>query len=239
MEFGFASLLAFGSVCVWHAIFVVQWSPLLAAAVVIAPLGFFLVVKPTVGVAYFAARPTWWAVVGAVTLTTLAFAFDPGWVGQWQVAVGKAMAMAKHGFPYRAPALMPGGVLVLAALTRWRRSEARLLVMLACVPHTTLPYELVPLFLIPRGWLQSGALVALSHLMWWIVTLDFPHPDFYYTVIEYTRTSIPCLYLPCTLMVLRRSNVGAVPGWLEARIAAWPEWIRGASSEFWPRPSTR
>jgi hypothetical protein len=145
--------------------------------------------------------------------------------------------MAKHGFPYRAPALMPGGILILAALTRWRRGEARLLVALACVPHTTLPYELLPLFLIPRGWVQTASLVALSHLMWLLVAHDFPHPDFYYTVIEYTRTSIPCLYLPCTLMVLRRPNVGAVPEWLEARTAGWPEWMRGASSERSPQLS--
>jgi len=229
MEYGYASLLAFGSVCIWHAIFVVQWSPLLAASIVIAPLGFFLVVKPTIGVAYFAARPTWWSVIGGVTLTALAFALDPGWVGQWQAALDRALAIAKHGFPYRAPGLMPGGILVLAALTRWRRVEARLLVALAFIPHTTLPYELLPLFLIPRGWRQMVSLVALSHLMWWVVARDFPHPDFYYTVIEYTRTSIPCLYLPCTLMVLRRPNVGAAPKWLETRIASWPAWIRGAA----------
>ena len=237
MEQGYSSLLAFGSVCVWHAVFVVQWSPLLAASVVIAPLGFLLVVKPTVGLAYFAARPSWWAVAGAITLTALAFALDPGWVGQWQAAVGRAVSNAKHGFPYRAPALMPGGILVLLALSRWRRSEARLLVALACVPHTTLPYELLPLFLIPRGWLQSVALVALSHLMWWIVVHDFPHPDFYYTVIEYTKTSVGCLFLPCTLMVLRRPNVGPVPRWIETRIATWPPWARGASSDIRPQLS--
>jgi hypothetical protein len=231
MKHGYASLLAYGSLCLWHAVFLVQWSTLLSAALVIAPLGFFLVVKPTVGLAYFVARPTWWAVAGAVTLTALSFALDPGWVGQWQAALASALAMAKHGFPYRAPALMPGGLLVLAALTRWRRSEARLLVALACVPHTTLPYELLPLYFIPRGWIQTGSLVALSHLMWWLVSRDYPHPDFYYTVIEYTRTAIPCIYLPCTLMVMRRPNVGALPIWLERRVEHLPAWLRGAASD--------
>jgi hypothetical protein len=194
---------------------------------VIAPLAVFLAVKPTVGIAYFVARPSWWAVVGGVTLGALAFALDPAWLGQWTAAIDRAVRIAKHGFPYRAPALMPGGFLILAALSRWRRTEARLLVALSLIPHTTLPYELLPLFLIPRGWRQVGALVALSHLMWWIVRLDAPHPDFYYTVIEYTRTSIPCLYLPCTLMILRRPNIGSVPHWIELRVAAWPHWMRG------------
>jgi hypothetical protein len=229
MERGYWSLLAFGSICTWHAIFLVQWSPLLAASTVIVPLSVLLVVKPTIGFAYFAARPTWWAIVGGLVLTGIAFALDPGWVGQWRAALGRALAMAQHGFPYRAPALMPGGILVLVALTRWRRSEARLLVALACIPHTTLPYELVPLFLIPQGWRQASTLVGLSHVMWLIVGRNTTHPDFYSTVIEYTRTSIPCMYLPCTLMILRRPNVGALPAWLEARTVAWPSWLRGKS----------
>jgi hypothetical protein len=227
MEQGYSSLLAYASVCVWQAIFVVQWSPLFTASMVIAPLGVLLAVKPTVGVAYFVARPSWWAVCGGASLVAIAFVLDPGWVGQWTASLGRAVSIAKHGFPYRAPALMPGGILVLTALSRWRRAEARLLVALALVPHTTLPYELLPLLLIPRGWRQMGALVALTHLMWWIVRLGGPQPDFYSTVIEYTRTAIPCVYLPCTLLVLRRPNVGAIPAWLEPRVATWPQWVRG------------
>jgi len=76
-----------------------------------------------------------------------------------------------------------------------------------------------------------SSLVVLSHLMWWVVSRESPYPDFYYTVIEYTRASIPCLYLPCTLMILRRPNVGVVPTWLETRVATWPRWMRGAASE--------
>lgn len=105
--------------------------------------------------------------------------------------------------------------------------DARLLVALACVPHTTLPYEMVPLFLVPRGWAQCASLVAGSMAMWWLVSLDFPQPDFYATVIDYTRTAIPLLYLPCTLMVPSRPNEGPVPGWLERRLARAPGWLRG------------
>jgi hypothetical protein len=219
MEFGYASLLAFLSICTWHAVYVVQWSPLLAASLVVPPLAMLLVVKPTIGAALFVARPSWWAPAGAAALLAIAFVLDPGWVGQWTNALQRATAMAKHGFPYRAPVLMPGGILVLLALSRWRRWEARLLVALACVPHTALPYEMVPLFLIPRGWRQCLLLVALSHGMWWLVTYDAPHPDFYVTVIHYTRTSVPLLYLPCLLMVLRRPNEGATPAWLEQQLS--------------------
>lgn len=234
MAFGYAPLLALVSVCYWHAIFVVQWSPLLAASVVLAPLAFFLIAKPTTGLAYFVARPSWWAIVGAVVLTGTSFALDPHWVAQWREALSRAVSVAKHGFPYHVLLLKPGGILVLAALTRWRRPEARLLIALACVPHTPLPYDLLPLFLIPRGWWQSASLLAMSYVMWWLVSHPDLPPDFYQTVIEYARASIPCMYLPCTLMVLRRENAGPLPSWLEKETVRWPSWLRGSSVSLRP-----
>jgi hypothetical protein len=35
------------------------------------------------------------------------------------------------------------------------------------------------------------------------------------------------MYLPATLMVLRRANEGAIPDWLEQRFENWPAWLRG------------
>jgi hypothetical protein len=35
------------------------------------------------------------------------------------------------------------------------------------------------------------------------------------------------MYPLATAMVLRRRNEGAVPMWLEKRIALWPAWLRG------------
>ena len=48
-----------------------------------------------------------------------------------------------------------GGALVLLALLKWRRPEARLLAATACVPHTLLPDETLPLFLVPQTWLEA------------------------------------------------------------------------------------
>jgi hypothetical protein len=163
LDSGWPSLLAFASFCIWHAVGAGQWSPILSASVVLSPLAVFYVCKPTVGAALWLARPSWWAIGGGVVLLAVAFLLDPTWVDQWRGALGRAMVRAHGQFPYHAPAMMPGGFLVLVALTRWRRWEARLLVALACIPHTTLPYELVPLFFIPRGWKECGAFVALTY----------------------------------------------------------------------------
>jgi hypothetical protein len=35
------------------------------------------------------------------------------------------------------------------------------------------------------------------------------------------------MYLPVTLMVLKRPNVGAVPAWVDRRTARWPAVLRG------------
>jgi hypothetical protein len=39
-----------------------------------------------------------------------------------------------------------------------------------------------------------------------------------------------CLYLPCLIIVLRRSNTGPVPVWLERRLqrSSLPDWLKGS-----------
>src|SRR5688572_17992668 len=62
---GYSGLWAFASFCVLNAIVLGQWSLILSSSVMLAPLGMMLIAKPTVGLALFAARPTWWALWGA------------------------------------------------------------------------------------------------------------------------------------------------------------------------------
>jgi hypothetical protein len=109
-------------------------------------LGFLFVAKPTIGAAMFAARPSWWPIVGAVILCAIAFIVQPTWVMDWRDAVVRT----RHKWLFVAPITYPGGVIVLLALLRWRRPEARLIAALASVPQTTALYEGVPLFLVPH-----------------------------------------------------------------------------------------
>ncbi|HEV7991314.1 MAG TPA: hypothetical protein VGP25_05780 [Gemmatimonadaceae bacterium] len=217
---GTAPLLAFGSFCMWHALYLAQWSPLLAAAVVITPLSAILVAKPTIGAAIFAARPSWWAVAGAIVLLSVAFVVQPHWVQEWRSALARGVVEGGKVTSHAPPILYPGGVIVLVALSRWRRRDARLLVALACVPQTTFPYEGVPLFLIPEGWIESGVLMASSWVMRaWVVHLHGPSPA--QTVTHYGQAFLVFLYLPALVMVLRRPNEGPAPAWLERAIGWW------------------
>ena len=72
MEHGYGPLFGFFSMPLRAAFESVQWSPALASATVIAPLGLFLVAKPTVGAAIFLARPSRWAIVGAAVFGGIA-----------------------------------------------------------------------------------------------------------------------------------------------------------------------
>jgi hypothetical protein len=228
MRRGYGPLLGFASGAMFFAAAAVQWSPLLTAAVVITPLGIFFAAKPTLGVALFIVRPSRWAVVGGLVLSVLAFLADPLWVARWLDAITRNARAEVITAPYTAIVTIPGGIFALACLARWRRPEARLIVALACVPLTTLPYETVPLFLVPTIWHEALLLMATSWgAVTWIATELNPHDWPHYVAVS-GQLSVLSVYLPATLMVLRRPNEGHLPAWLEQRIDRWPAWIRGA-----------
>ena len=95
-----------------------QWSPLFAAALVLPALSFFLVAKPTIGLAIFAARPSWRPVVAGVLCTVVAFALVPGWLAEWRQALAENAAQWGGGALPRTdhPPRRPAGARVPHAL---------------------------------------------------------------------------------------------------------------------------
>jgi hypothetical protein len=225
-ERGYPALLALASFTTWHAVTLVQLSPLIASALVLAPVSALLVMKPTSGAAVFVARPTWWPVVAGAVLIAVSFLLQPHWVQDWLAALDSPNVAPGFHSGHYAIVQFPGGILVLTALARWRRPEARLLVALACVPQTLLPYEAVLLFLIPRGWLECAAMLVLSYVMFF-VAIRGGSTTFAVRTLTLGPAVTWTMYLPATLMVLRRANEGAIPDWLEQRFENWPAWLRG------------
>jgi hypothetical protein len=193
---------------------------------VISPLSALLVVKPTTGTALFAGKPSRWALGGAVVLTLGAFVVQPGWIGDWLRALNSPDVAPTYHVGHFAIVQLQGGPLVLLSLLRWRREEARLLAVLACIPQTLLPYEALLLFLIPRGWLESGTLVVLSYVMYMVAVRGGP-TTFAVRTFDFGHAVTWTMYIPATLMVLRRPNEGRIPAALDSRIRSWPSWIRG------------
>jgi hypothetical protein len=139
----------------------VQWAPLLIAAALTPSLSWMLAVKPTLGLALWSAYPNRTAVIGGLLFVGICFLIRPGWVSEWLAAVAPT--------PHKAHLFRPGGFLLLLALLRWRRPEARLLVVLAVVPQTTALYETLPLALAARNKVEAGAFAVLTmaaHLLY-------------------------------------------------------------------------
>jgi hypothetical protein len=231
MAHGYEPLIGFMGAGMVYAAEVAQWSPLYSAIVCVPAVGFFLAAKPTIGAAAFVARPTWWAVVGTVVLTAIAFAIQPNWVDEWRrvLAVPWGQPGALAGYP--APITQPWGFLIALCLLRWRRPEARFVLALACVPQTPLLYETTPLFLVPRTWKQGALLVVLGYVVaiWVRYAPQGMTMDARARYLVTARGIVIGMYLPCVWMLLRRPNEGTVPVWLEHKIASLPHWLRGAS----------
>lgn len=177
-----------------------QWSLLLTGGALVPVAGWLLVAKPTIGLALFAAFPHWKTAIGCTVLLALSFLVWPGWLVEWRAT----LASAPHVV---APIVRPGGILVLLALVKWKRADARLLAGLACIPHTTALYETIPLFLIPQTWLQAcglWTLAVLAHVGQWATGPYLSQADYW---ASGARWIVALMYLPCMVMVLRRPNV--------------------------------
>lgn len=179
-----------------------QWSPLLTATMVMPGLEWALACKPNLGAALFLAAPSWRrvAVIGGFLLLSVAVA--PWWPAAWL----HALAGAGHMTPL---VLRPWGFLVLLAALKWRRPDARLLLALACVPMTPVPYETLPLFLVVETWAEGGILVGLMWLAAWLGSGYVMNDAAWFDVNG--RTFVWCVYLPCVAMILRRPNVRPGP----------------------------
>ena len=211
-----------------------QWSVLLAAAVLWPALSMLAAMKPTIGAAVFMAAPRQRdqviAVAGGVLVLLASLAVRPTWPAEWLAVLGDT----PH---YSAPVshLAVGGPLVLLALLRWRRPEARLLTGLACVPQSTLVYEGLYLLLFPRT-LRGVTLMAIASFgaSWLQDRIAERATD---TVsLQWTAGNVLVLffYLPALVMVLRRPNEGAVPAWLESVARAVSAARRGVARRLRP-----
>ena len=213
---GWWRLLMFVSIPFLHAVVSAQWSPLVAAAFLLAPLGVVAAAKPTAGLATVLAARTQRAQLlafarGALLLAA-SLAVAPRWPLAWRAAIADAPHMSSLVAHWRV-----GGPLLLLALLRWRRAEARWLVALACVPLSTVPYEGLYCMLVPASRVGLLALTTLSFVAqavhFWIVDTSVGTADLQYRAGD---ALVLFFYLPALVMVLRRPNEGAVPAWLEA-----------------------
>ena len=173
-----------------------QSSPLVTAGALMPALGFLLAVKPNHGLALFAARPSRAALLGILAILALSFVLLPSWPLDWWSALHQR---SEH---LVSPVLRPFGWLLLLAALRWKTPEGRLLVVLSLVPQNSLPYDLVPLALIPRNPIQMGVLVVGSWLAVGTLGGNLDLPDLAAMTARIWPVMLAAVYLPMVYFVL-------------------------------------
>lgn len=152
-------LLLFLSFPYWHALVVVQWSPLLCAITLFPALLPLTLAKPHLGLPIaLITRWNWWNVGASAVLLLVSFLVIPDWPWRWQSQISTYDGQ----FPLLT---IPGGFLLLLLIPYWRNHGARLLVMLTAVPQRV-AYDMLLLFLIPQTYREMIFLVMVSWAGW-------------------------------------------------------------------------
>ncbi len=202
---GYWGLAIFASATFLGAVASGAWEPLLVAAALTPGAAALYVAKPNVGLALASALParraTLIGVGVAAALCVISVIVRPGWISDWR----HALASGTH---FAGPLRRPGGIIALAALAKWRRAEARLVLTLAAVPQTLMVQAALPLLLVARSRIEIVLLALLSFVPY-LVQLHAARQNVPFQILtERTGTWIAlCLYVPCVIMLLRRPNV--------------------------------
>ncbi len=172
-----------------------QTTPLMVAASLIPALGFLLAVRPNTSAPLWIARPSLVTLLGAGVFLGLSLMVLPSWPWDWW------LALPADNSGLIPPVLRPLGLVLLLAGLRWRTPEGRLLLAIAFMPQTTLPYELVSLALIPANRFEMGVFVVGSWIAVTAAELHFgPGPAAGWLV------TLGAGYLPMLYLVLRRPS---------------------------------
>jgi hypothetical protein len=208
-----------------------QWAPMLLGAAILPSWGWLLAVKPTIGAALFLYRPRLLTLVAGASVCVAPLFIYPTWPFDWLRAIEANSTSAQ----YVAPITLPGGFLLLLALLRWRRPEARLLTALAFLPQNFLFYDQLPLLLVPESRRSMLALVVATHVAGLAARATLT-PAVDVSVLTLSAAWAPFvlwgIYAPCVTMLLLRANAGYAPAWLERRLVQLrlPGWVRGQTT---------
>jgi hypothetical protein len=182
-----------------------QTTPLMVAAALVPALGFLLAVRPNSAAALWIAWPSLRSLLAASLVLALSLLVLPSWPWDWWLALPSDHA------PLMPPILRPFGFILLLSALRWRLPEGRLILAITFIPQTTLPYELVPLVLIPANRLEMGIYVVGT----WIAAAAAQGFHLSESMARGTAAGWPVMlgavYLPMLYLVLRRKPARSKP----------------------------
>jgi hypothetical protein len=133
-------------------------TPLMVAASLFPLFGFLLILRPNAGMALWLARPSRVAAIAGAAVLLLTFMLYPSWPRDWV----RGLLHSNEGL---LPIIFrPFGFVLLLAAIRVKKPEGRLLFALALIPQTAMPFELLPLALIPSN-LKEMAVYVVGTLL--------------------------------------------------------------------------
>jgi hypothetical protein len=189
-----------------------QWSALYAAAFFLPAAGIAGIAKPNFGVAVVAAsrdgRPLLWLTGGGLALLAISQVLQPGWHAAWL----ENLRGAEH---FEAPILRPLGFLLLLAVMKWRRPEARWLLALACLPQAPSFYDQLLLAVVCTTARESLVFAVTTVVLFFYVGFNVPQPDYASWGRLVGNGTLWICYFPMLAMVLRRPNEGRLPPAIE------------------------
>ena len=173
-----------------------QFSPLIAAVMLLPSLLPLALVKPQTGIPVILTNLTLRRALGCLVFLALTFIVYPRWPWVWW--------QSGRNYDGVVPLLLlPFGPLVSLALLRPRSREAWTLFLFACIPQRSL-YDLMPLMLLPSTRWQNVIIVTLSWLP--VVAILRAGQD-----NNSVSLSILFIYLPLLVMQLTHSLKIPVP----------------------------
>jgi len=209
---GAAPAILLTAVCAWPAL---QW---------------LVCIKPNLGLAAFVSQPTLRAVWGTIFLCVLAFVLVPDWPWFWLRQLFSMKGGDTHVvLGHLAPIMVPGGILLVLSLLRWRRPEARLLFGLACVPQTMTFHDVLPVMLLPNTFRQSLTMGLLSQVAFLLTRHELTTEHDMAAMFHKTAPfALWLMYMPALVMVLTRPNEGRIAPFVERIAQRLPRRLRGA-----------
>lgn len=191
-------LLMFASGGMVMCVFAAQFTALLMLGFMFPTAMWLGALKPNIGIDMLVWRPSIRGAALMALVTAISLISMPSWPAEWLRAL-------KGSTYHYAPVLGLGGPLILLALLRWRRPEARLLIAMALIPSSPLLYETLPLFVVARRRLEYCALAFASSVGYLLIT-GFSQNQIDLYMARGRWVVVWLCYLPALVIVLRRPN---------------------------------
>jgi hypothetical protein len=200
----------FASVAFTASVEFAQWSILVTAMLFLPSLAFFAAVKPQSALPVLVSLRSRVAIsaalVGGAVLLAPSLWLLPAWPIEWWHII-------RSGEQLSAPITRLGGGFILLVLLRWRRPEAWLVFIMACMPQSWAWYNALMLLAIPATYREAcvlsltssvGALAAVYFIRDSSSATSYP---------AWGAALVAFAYLPATIAVLRRPNSSVKPIW--------------------------